>query len=245
MQETFIADKKPIRIEVHEPPASRTTASRTQGAPAILLLHGAGGKVGLWLDRLAPHLLSAGVALYAPHYFESTSTTYADLATIADGIHFPQWLDTVAAALHWVAGRPAVDPNRIALVGISLGSFLALSFAARNVAGARNPAAARDSMSQSAAGPAAVRCVVDLSGGLPEPYASAATSQFPPTLILHGEADTVVSVSYARDLDRLLTQLRVPHETRILPGEGHWFTAPAQMQLLLNLSNFLSRYLTA
>jgi dipeptidyl aminopeptidase/acylaminoacyl peptidase len=196
-----------------------------------MLLHGAGGQVSFWLDRLAPHLLSAGVALYAPHYFDRTGTEYADLGTIADGVHVPQWLDTIAAALQWIKARPSVDPQRIALVGISLGAFLSLSLAAIN--SASNDPAVRG----------AIRCVVELSGGLAEPYCRAATSEFPPTLILHGASDTVVTVSHAHDLDRLLSGLHVAHETKILPGQGHWFTSVAQMELLLSVSDFLGRHL--
>lgn len=234
MQQTFLAAGKRIPIDVHEP--QPTPAKSSQGAnaafPSILLLHGAGGNVGLWINRLAPHLRSAGVALYAPHYFARTGTEYADLRIIADGIHVPQWLDTIEAALQWVRARPGADPQRIALVGISLGSFLSLSLAATKSA-SPDPAVRK-----------VIRCIVDLSGGLPEPYSHAATKDFPPALIVHGEADPVVSVSHARELDRLLTQLGVPHETKLLPGEGHWFSSAAQLQLLLSIFSFLSRYLS-
>lgn len=233
MQDSFFAAGKSIRMEAFEPPAAsaKATGLPSTRIPAILLLHGAGGRIGFWLDRLAPHLLSAGVALYAPHYFDRTDTQYADLAVIADGVHVPQWLETIQAALQWIGARPGVDPQRVAVIGISLGSFLSLSLAALQ------------SASPDPALRTAIRCVVDLSGGLPEPYASTATHDFPPTLILHGENDTVVSVSHARKLDHRLSELDVPHETRLLPGEGHWFSAAAQLDLLLSVSRFLSRYL--
>ena len=160
-------------------------------------------------------------------------TSYADLATISDGIHVPQWIDTISAALQWVGAREGIDPRRVALVGISLGSFLSLSLAA--IHSASNYPATRG----------AIRCIVERSGGLPQPYSQAATSQFPPTLILHGESDSVVPVAHARELDRLLTQLDVAHEARILPGQGHWFSSSAQMELLLSVSGFLSRHLVA
>jgi carboxymethylenebutenolidase len=223
MQQTFAAGGKLIHIEVHEPAASAAPA------PAVILLHGAGGNVGFWLDRLAPLAVSGGLCVYAPHYFQRTGTGRADVATITDGVHVPLWLDTLAAALAWVAARPAVDPARIALVGISLGGFLALCYAAQQSA-------------QPSPAPA-ICAVVELSGGLVEPFASQATSRFPPTLILHGAADTIVPVAQAHALDALLNRLNVPHATHILPNEGHWFSGPAQMQLLLAVSNFLSRYL--
>lgn len=227
MLETFTAGNRTIRMDVHAA-KSRTGGSRR---PAILLLHGAGGNIGFWLDRLAPHLTSVGVSVFAPHYFERTDTSRADLAAITDGLHVPLWLDTVDAALRSFQLRTDVHVRRIAVVGISLGAFLGMSYAAMRSA---------SSLYEEAA---AVRCLVDVSGGLPEPYASQATSRLPPTLILHGAADTVVPASSARELDALLTKLGVEHETRILSGEGHWFSGAAQMQLLLAMGNFLSRHL--
>ncbi len=227
MQQTQLSVAgKMIRIDQHEPPA---TAAKH---PAIVLLHGAGGNVGWWLDRLAPHLTAAGLALYAPHYFDRTGTAHADLRTITDGVHVPQWIDTIDATLAYAAARPGIDRARIALLGISLGSFLSLALTARL------------SASASAAEQRRIRAVVDISGGLVAPYDALATSHFPPTLILHGESDQIVPVANAHQLDALLTKLAVPHTLRLLPEEGHFFSSAAQMQLLLAVGGFLSKHLT-
>jgi len=224
MQSTFRAGGRDIHIDMHEP----TTANPH---PAIVLMHASGGNVGFWVDPLAPHLNAAGIALYAPRYFERTNTTRADLSIITDGVHVPQWLDTLDAALTFVSSRPNVDPNRIAVIGISLGAFLALAFAAQ-LSASPDPAARRR-----------IRAIVDICGGLAEPFASQTTSDFPRTLILHGEADTVVPVSQARALDQLLTRLKVHHETHLLPSEGHWFSHTVQLKLLMVVANYLRKNL--
>ena len=196
--------------------------------PAILLLHGAGGHVDFWTSRLTPFLREGRMALYAPHYFDRTQTGRADLSMITDGVHVPQWMETLDAALHFVASRPSVDPAKIVVAGISLGAFLALSFAAQLSSQNTLPQGQR------------IRALIDISGGLPPPYSGLATSKMPPTLILHGGADNIVPVSFASDLDQILSRLNVHHRTEILPGEGHWFSAAALPRILFAVSNFLS-----
>ena len=213
---TFLSSAKQIHIDQHEP--------KNPGKhPAILLLHGSGGNIGFWANQIAPYVTGRGISLYAPHYFESTGTARADYDTIVDGIHFPKWLATIADALTWVRTQPNVDPDRIALIGISLGAFLALSLAA-------DPGAK-------------VRAVVELSGGLPEPYAANASSAFPPTLIFHGGEDTYVTVSDAEKLVARLTELKVPHETHIFRNQGHHFSPTTQLQILMTTAKFLSKHL--
>jgi carboxymethylenebutenolidase len=226
MVETFHAGGKGIRMDVHA-----VASSAGNPKPAIVLLHGAGGNIGFWIERFAPVLSSAGITLFAPHYFERTNTLRADVETIMDGVHVPKWLDTIAIAREVIAERSNVDSQRIAFVGISLGAFLSMSLAAI------------DSSLDIPGDRRAIRCLVEISGGLAEPYASLATPNLPPTLILHGDADTVVPVSHAHNLDSLLTRLGVEHETRILHGEGHWFGPAGQMQLLMHAAAFLNRYL--
>ena len=149
---TFLSGGKPIRLDAHLP--------ATPGPhPALLLLHGSGGNIAFWLDRIAPFLSALGAAIFAPHYFDRTGTARADAATLQDGIHVPLWLETVGDALAHIAALPDVDPGRIALVGVSLGAFLSLALATR-------PALP-------------IKLVVDLSGGLVPPYEAGATSAFP------------------------------------------------------------------
>jgi carboxymethylenebutenolidase len=222
MQEFFSHENEQIRLQIYEPTPTTTKH------PAIILLHGSGGNVARWAERFAPHLNRVGIALYAPHYFDRTHTGRASQTDISDGIHVPLWLGTLRATLAHITVRPNVDPKRIALVGVSLGAFLSLAFAAEN---------------STAQTPIPIRCLVDLSGGLIEPFASQATASFPPTLILHGDTDKVVSVNYARDLDKQLTTLNVPHELHILPHEDHWFSPVGALQLLAHLQSFLTKHL--
>lgn len=223
MTESFTHEGRTIRIETHLPAASG------HKIPAIILLHGSGGNTGWWLDRIAPQITSAGIALFAPHYFDATGIERADWATITDGTSFPQWLASVRATLDHVAARPDIDTERIAFVGVSLGAFLSLALAAQ--------------LSASPETADRIRCVVDLSGGLADPWRSEATSAFPPTLIVHGEADDVVHLKDAKDLIARFTDLGVEHETMLLPNEGHWFSQAARLPLFMRLANFLSKHL--
>ena len=214
---TFLSGGVSIHLDRIEPPGPGPF-------PAILLLHGSGGNIGFWLERMAPFIARLGVALFAVHYFDRTGTTRATTTEILDGHHVPLWLDTLTDALTHIAARPNVHPRRIALLGISLGAFLALAHATL-------PNRHR------------VRAIVEVSGGLALPYRDSAAATFPPTLILHGEQDTVVPVSEARALDTLLTRLDIPHQIQLFPGEGHWFSPTTQLHILQSIATFLSKHL--
>ena len=214
----------PIRLEAYYP--------GTPGPhPAILLLHGSGGNTGFWLDRMAPAVTRMGVALVSVHYFDRTNTVRADATLLQDGIHVPLWLEAVRDTLTHLTTDPAIDAHRIALLGVSLGAFLALALAA-----GPNPG-------QQAPPTPPIRAIVEISGGLVPPYAPRATSAFPPTLIIHGSADDVVPVNHAQTLAQLLTRLNVPHHSLILPNQGHWFSPAAQPIILESIATFLTQHL--
>ena len=196
--------------------------------PAILLLHGSGGAGSYWLQRFAPMLQQTGIAAYAPHYFESTNTERATPELILDGHHFPTWLRTAQDALTWIATRPGVDPNRLAVLGVSLGGFLAMALAAE----ASPPAASRR-----------LRAAIEISGGMPPGWESKLSSTTAPTLIVHGDRDSVVPIQQATHLRDLLLQHHIPHQFDLLPGETHFFTPAAQLRLLLAVGDFLRRHL--
>ncbi len=195
-----------------------------QRRPALLLLHGSGGAVSYWLQRFAPTIRQFGMGLYAPHYFDKTGTQRATAETILDGKHFPAWLAAIDDAVSAIAGRPAVDPDRIGVLGISLGGYLAVALAAQN---------------------RRIRAAVELSGGLPPGWDHRLSPAMAPVLVLHGDRDTVVPVSEAYRLRDALTEHRVPQQTEIFPGETHWFSSAAQPRLLLACADFLSRHLSA
>jgi len=90
---------------------------------------------------------------------------------------------------------------------------------------------------------ARIRAIVEVSGGIPESSLSAVGPNFPPTLIVHGDVDTVVPVSMAYQLKELLGRHRVPFQGLILPGQGHWFDPAAQLQILMATAGFLVRHL--
>jgi carboxymethylenebutenolidase len=218
MQTTLLVGGRRIRLDFYVP-----KHAAHQRLPAILFLHGSGGGIDYWLDRVVPLLAQSGIAVFGLHYFDRTGTTRADLLTLTDGVHVPLWLETIRETIDHIAEQPAVDPTRIALVGVSLGAFLSLAVAT-------DPATPP------------LRAIVEISGGLVPPYYNNATRDFPPTLILHGDADTVVEVTHARLLDEKLTSLGVPHDMRLLPGEGHWFSAAAEQRMLPLLADFLTAH---
>src|SRR5947209_6662044 len=213
---SFTSGGKTIAIDCHEPPGPGPF-------PAILLLHGSGGNIGFWSERVAPYLATLGISLYAVHYFDRTGTSRAEATTILDGVHYPQWLSTVDDAIRYVSTRPKVDGGRVALLGISLGAFLALSIGVNSAN--------------------RIRAIIEISGGMPDIYAPNVSSRFPPTLILHGTADSVVPVDQARALDTLLAQKGVPHRLELLEGQGHWFDSGSQMRILMAIAQFLGTYL--
>ena len=212
---SFASGIAPIHIDQYEPP---TTAPH----PALLVLHGSGGAASYWMDQFAPTLLKAGVATYAPHYFDKTGTRRATTEIILDGRHFIAWLTALQDAIGYIASRPGVDAQRIGVLGISLGGFLAVALAIED---------------------SRVRAVVELSGGVPLGWEDRVHPGMAPTLILHGAMDDVVPVSEAHKLQKLLEQRGVIHEMEIFPGQTHWFTGAARWQLLMRCAGFLGQHL--
>jgi carboxymethylenebutenolidase len=167
-------------------------------------------------------LAAQGYAVYVLHYFERTGTTQIDgLPTIAR--NFPAWMKTLWDAVSFVARQPSVDPERIGLLGFSLGAYLALS------------AAAIDSR---------VKIVVDYFGGFPREM-KLFMRRFCPVLILHGEQDATVPVAEAYHLQQMLEKKQIPYEMKIYPGVGHGFSGEIWRDSGLRTLAFLNQHLAA
>jgi len=212
-QLVFESGNKSIRLDCFLPSANG------QRFPAVIGLHGSGGGHASMADP-AGLLAGQGFAVYVLHYFDRTGTEEIDgLPTIFR--HYPAWMKTLWDAVSFVASQPQVDPERIALLGFSLGAYLSLS------------AASIDSR---------VKTVVDFFGGLPKEM-KFFMRRLCPVLILHGEQDKTVPVEEAYHLQQLLEKKQIPYEIQIYPGVGHEFSGEVWRDAGLRTLAFLNKYL--
>ena len=213
-QFSFVSGGKTIAIDCFIP-ASEDSQQRW---PTVIALHGSGGGHDT-LAATAQPLASQGFCVYVPHYFDRTGTIEAAMPAML--LDFPLWMKTLWDLTSIVARQPLVDSDRIGFVGFSLGGYLAMSLASIDPR---------------------VRAVVEYFGGLPKEI-KMFMRRLPPTLILHGDADTVVPVAEAHNLSQILQDRSVPHEVRIYPGEGHHFTAEARADADHRMQAFFKKYL--
>lgn len=213
-QLTFDSGGKAVRLDGYFPDS-------TSKLPAVLALYGSGGGVE-GMNRPAEMLAEQGFAVFVLHYFDRTDTTQAtDKATIFR--HFPAWGKTVWDAVGRIADHPSVDPERIGLLGFSLGAYLALSVASVD---------------------SRVKVVVEFFGGFPKEM-KFFMRRMCPTLILHGEADPIIPVAEAYDLEALLQKKNVAYEMKIYPGVGHSFDNETWRDAGMRSLRFLRKYLIA
>jgi pimeloyl-ACP methyl ester carboxylesterase len=97
-------------------------ASGPPDAPPLLLLHGSGSNAAMWAADVA--VWSQHFRVYAVDIIGEPGLSARSRPPMAPDAYLP-WLDDVAAAL---------GVTRLSIVGISLGGWLALSFAARHPA---------------------------------------------------------------------------------------------------------------
>jgi carboxymethylenebutenolidase len=212
-QLSFESGGKNIRLDCFLPDANE------QRFPTVIGLHGSGGGHASMANP-ASLLAEQGFAVYVLHYFDRTGTVEIDgLQTIFR--HFPVWMKTLWDAVSFVARQPQVDPERIGLLGFSLGAYLALS------------ASAIDSR---------IQAVVEFFGGMPKEM-KFFTRRLCPVLILHGEQDKTVPVEEAYHLQQLLERKQIPYEIKIYPGAGHGFSGETWRDAGSRTVAFLDKYL--
>jgi hypothetical protein len=148
-------------------------------------------------------------------------------------------LDDAAAAFDWLAARPEVDPSRIALVGFSLGGWVACTLAAQRAPAAlvavaplvdgRQVPLPRDLAVDSAmtlAGTTADRLTVEWAGLAPLGQASASLRRVP-FLLITGDRDELFPPSHFEPLLGLpgLAWVRFPRADHVFsevrPGLRH------------------------
>src|SRR5256885_16765619 len=119
----FLSKNKQIDVVQFEP-------GRSGKFPALLILHGANGPMSTFIGDYAQYLANVGYVVFFVHYFDRTNTYYASPPEMRE--HFSEWVETLEDALRYAAQHPKVDPQRIGLIGYSLGGFLSLAVASQN-----------------------------------------------------------------------------------------------------------------
>lgn len=213
-QSVFMSGKKQIRVEWFKP--SGTATKR----PAVLILYGSGGMEpsGGFYRELAADLSQSGLAVGIVHYFDREGIEYATSDQM--GRFFGQWLEVLGDAITHAGKTADVDSRRIGLLGLSLGSQLAIARAAHD---------------------SRVSCLADFSGSLVTSMSG--VKHMPPILILHGSADRVVPIQKERQLEEFLKRIGTTFEKHIFKGQGHIFEGESLVEAQRLAKGFLTREL--
>jgi dienelactone hydrolase len=212
VRERILSNGRQIAVDVYRPASSGPHL-------ALVVLHGSGGvrDFSAYAHSMAMH----GYAIFVPHYFETTGTMWADAHSI--GKHALTWSAAVVDTITFAAKQPFVDADRIALLGFSLGGYIAVGVASQDQR---------------------VKAVVEFFGGLPHPIAPF-MQRLPPTLILHGEADPVVPIGEALRLRQFCQERNVCFEIHTFPGVGHGFTDETMQVATARTLRFLDQHVKA
>jgi pectinesterase len=241
-----------LLCDLFTPPDTRRDRS------AILLIHGGGWQNG---DRgqlrgYGIQLARYGFLCVAPEYRLSGESAW------------PAQLHDVKAALRWLranADALGVDADKIAVSGNSAGAHLALMLAATPNVPVFDGKGGHPEVSSSCAAvvaiypPTALRigeigdAVANLFGGKASREAQDAASpityahrHFPPTLLIHGNADDIVPVEASFSMYKSLSDAGAPVELHVYEGAPHAFDALPEFgrQLTDIIALFLDRKVT-
>ncbi len=196
-------------------------------APAVVYGHGNGSDRRQWLP-LARRVHEAGIAqLFLD--FAGRGDSDGDVITLG-----AREAGDLLAGIDWLAGREEVDPDRIGVVGKSMGAVAAIVAASRepkirvlvldspfaDLADVVDRAVTRRHLPASLLRPvifrvAGWRAAFDPGSLVPE---RAIAEVAVPALLLHGDSDGLVPIEHAR---RLVGAARGPVTFVPLAGEGH------------------------
>lgn len=212
--ESFMSGGRRIEVETFAP-------STTGRYPTVLVLHSSAGMIlgKSALVDLCRKLAAQGKMAMLVHYFDRTDTHWGSRAAIAK--LWPIWAETVEDAMNQAAADPRVRPDSIGVFGYSLGAFLAVAVASKDKR---------------------VVAVVEVSGGIFDAL-KGKLKRVPPTLILHGKSDQVVSLSYALALAEAARKLGRPVSEKLYDGEGHVLSKQAMSDAMMLSLKFFDMHL--
>jgi len=189
-------------------------ARRSGGArpPAVLLVPGTDGLTTAY-TAFAHQLAAVGLDVGAGCWFADESTTPSRRRiACADGPTFKGVSDAAVPDLDALAQatKDALQTDRLVVVGFSRGGGIAML---RASLGADEPVVSVSGMLEGRTDFGAVRGEVDV--------VARATGVHVPVLLLHADADPVVPVQQARDMEQVLRAHGVAVTAKYYPGTGN------------------------
>jgi acetyl esterase/lipase len=242
-----------LRCDVFTPPDARTDR------PAVLLIHGGG-----WFGGDRSQLRGYGVQL-ARFGFVCVCPEYR----LSGEAIWPAQIHDVKAALRWLRANAAslgVDQDKIAVSGNSAGAHLALMLGATPNVSVFEGKGGHEGVPTTCAAVVAIYpptllrvgeigdAIAQLLGGKASREAEDAASpityahrHFPPTLLIHGNADAVVPVEASFSMYKTLADAGAQVELHIYDGAPHAFDSVAEFgrQLTDIMALFLDRKVAA
>lgn len=168
-------------------------------APAVLVLHGRGGKREAW-SAFAQTLAAQGFVALLLDYYAATGHPVSRAEIRED---WPDYEAAVARAVAHLQGLAEVRRGGVGVVGFSLGGYLAISSAGR-IPG--------------------IEAVVSYYGGGTSAL-DEYVAKLPPVLILHGREDEIVPVAKGEALFQAMRAAGRTVEMEIYPAR-HCFNCP-------------------
>lgn len=222
---------RPLRLDVYRPLTAPADGERLY--PAVIVVHGGGWRHGDKGGYFAGHnryLAAQGYVVFDVQYRFTTT----------DSAPWPAQLDDVRAAIRWVKAQARtyrLDVSRIALMGRSAGGQLALQAAYRSQGAYEDTQVAAvvayyAPTNLRVTGPQHDERVLNLLGATsyenPSIYADASPLDFacegvPPTLLIHGGMDAIVSPIHAELLLNQLKAVKTPAVVLRVPWARHAF----------------------
>jgi dienelactone hydrolase len=193
--------------DIHPVPAILTLPDGVQRAPAALLLHGYSSRKEVMVDPVGRALLAHGIASLAidlPLHGSRADSVQAQSARNPMRMMqlWRQGLDDARLGIRYLEARADIDRHRLAIVGYSMGSFLAVAIAADEPALKAVVLAAGGDLPQDTPFSGIARMVAD-------PVRAIRRLEGRPLLMVHGKRDRTVKPEQAQ---RLFDAAREPKE---------------------------------
>jgi dienelactone hydrolase len=186
--------------------------------PAVLLLHGSGGLdpgTAAAFRAVARGLAERGYAVMIPHYFERTGHAVGEAFRREE---FSSFFEAVANGIEFGVASGIVDPDRIGIIGYSMGAHIAF------VRAARDPR---------------IKAIVSVAGSLP----GASKTKFPPVLVLQGSNDRLNPVPKIKEFQEAMKAQGVPCASHVYRGLGHNFDVERWEDAAVRAAAFFDRHL--